>query len=186
VETSLFIAYDVALFAKADISITLIEVGCQSFERKKWLHCFEGVDAVIFVVAMSEYGQTVQLDNNDRTEGNRMQESLKIFGTICNSKWFVKSSILLFLNKKDVFYEKIPHYPINVCFPEYKEAGENYDAAANYIQQEFRNQQKKEKEQQTMFCHYTNAKDTENIKVMFDIIVDIIIKKGIQQIAVIC
>ena len=173
------------MFVKADLSITLIEVGGQSFERKKWLHCFEGVDAVVFVVAMSEYGQTV-FDNNDDTEVNRMQESLKIFGTICNSKWFVKSSILLFLNKKDVFYEKIPHYPINACFPEYKEACENYDAAANYIQQQFRNQQKNEKEHQTMFCHYTNAKDTENIKVMFDIIVDIIIKKGIQQVSVIC
>ena len=183
-ETSLYIAYDVALFVKADLSITLIEVGGQSFERKKWLHCFEGVDAVIFVVAMSEYGKTT-LDNTN-TEVNCMQESLKIFGTICNSKWFINSSLLLFLNKKDVFYEKIPHYPINVCFPEYKEALENYDAAANYIQEQFRTQLENEKDQKPMFCHYTNAKDTENIKVMFDIIVDVIIKKGIQEVAVIC
>ena len=33
----------------------MFDVGGQRSERKKWIHCFEGVTAIIFIVAMSEY-----------------------------------------------------------------------------------------------------------------------------------
>lgn len=52
-------------------------------------------------------------------EMNRMIESLKLFDSICNSKWFVETSIILFLNKKDLFEEKIKRSPLTICFPEY-------------------------------------------------------------------
>ena len=50
---------------------------------------------------------------------NRMQESLKLFDSICNNKWFTDTSIILFLNKKDLFEEKIKKSPLTICFPEY-------------------------------------------------------------------
>ena len=56
---------------KYDIDGTTFEiydVGGQRNERKKWIHCFEGVTAVIFVAAISEYGQ--KLFEDDST--NRM------------------------------------------------------------------------------------------------------------------
>ena len=49
----------------------------------------------------------------------RMMESMKLFDSICNNKWFVDTSIILFLNKKDLFEEKIYHSPLTICFPEY-------------------------------------------------------------------
>jgi len=48
-----------------------------------------------------------------------MQESLKLFDSICNNKWFTDTSIILFLNKKDLFEEKIKKSSLTVCFPEY-------------------------------------------------------------------
>lgn len=48
-----------------------------------------------------------------------MMDSLKLFDSICNSKWFVETSIILFLNKKDLFEEKIQRKPLKICFPEY-------------------------------------------------------------------
>ena len=33
----------------------MLDVGGQRSERKKWIHCFEGVTAIIFCVALSEY-----------------------------------------------------------------------------------------------------------------------------------
>lgn len=48
-----------------------------------------------------------------------MQESLKLFDSICNNKWFTDTSIILFLNKKDLFEEKIKRSPLTICFPEY-------------------------------------------------------------------
>lgn len=50
---------------------------------------------------------------------NRMHESLKLFDSICNNKWFTDTSVILFLNKKDIFEEKIKKSPLTICFPEY-------------------------------------------------------------------
>ena len=49
----------------------------------------------------------------------RMMESMKLFDSICNNKWFVDTSIILFLNKKDLFEEKIRKSALTICFPEY-------------------------------------------------------------------
>jgi len=56
-----------------------------------------------FFVALSEYD--LKLYEDDDT--NRMHESLKLFDDICNSKWFFNIPIILFLNKMDLFKEKI-------------------------------------------------------------------------------
>lgn len=58
---------------------------------------------MIFVVALSEYDQVLIEDNST----NRMQESLQLFKQVCNNKHFLETSIILFLNKKDLFMEKI-------------------------------------------------------------------------------
>lgn len=49
-----------------------------------------------------------------------MQESLKLFNETCNNKWLIETSMILFLNKSDIFAEKIKHVDLNVCFPEYQ------------------------------------------------------------------
>lgn len=39
---------------------------------------------------------------------NRMVESLALFESVINSRWFLRTSIILFLNKIDVFRHKLP------------------------------------------------------------------------------
>jgi hypothetical protein len=41
----------------------LVDVGGQRSERKKWLHCFEDVTAILFCVALSEYDLVLIEDN---------------------------------------------------------------------------------------------------------------------------
>lgn len=50
---------------------------------------------------------------------NRMHESLHLFNSICNHRYFIATSIVLFLNKKDVFTEKIKKAHLSMCFPDY-------------------------------------------------------------------
>uniref|UniRef100_A0A8B9JU37 Guanine nucleotide-binding protein subunit alpha-11 n=1 Tax=Astyanax mexicanus TaxID=7994 RepID=A0A8B9JU37_ASTMX len=45
----------------------MVDVGGQRSERKKWIHCFENVTSIIFLVALSEYDQ-VLLENPNETE----------------------------------------------------------------------------------------------------------------------
>lgn len=48
-----------------------------------------------------------------------MTESLVLFESIINSRWFLRTSIILFLNKIDIFRHKIPLSPLNKYFPDY-------------------------------------------------------------------
>ena len=35
----------------------MVDVGGQRSERRKWIHCFENVTSIMFLVALSEYDQ---------------------------------------------------------------------------------------------------------------------------------
>lgn len=153
----------------------MFDVGGQRSERKKWIHCFEGVTAIIFCVALSGYDLVLAEDE----EMNRMMESMKLFDSICNNKWFVNTSIILFLNKKDLFAEKIRKSPLSICFPEY--TGTNtYEEAAAYIQIKFEdlNAMKDSKE---IYTHLTCATDTRNVQFVFDAVTDVIIKNNLKD-----
>jgi guanine nucleotide-binding protein subunit alpha len=95
---------------------SMFDVGGQRSERKKWIHCFEAVTCIIFCVALSEYDQ-VLLEVNSI---NRMEESLTLFGSIVNSAWFTRTSIVLFLNKIDIFRRKLQQVPLERYYPDYE------------------------------------------------------------------
>eukprot|EP01084_Bolivina_argentea_P010867 20280_1 len=67
--------------------------------RKKWKHRFENATAVIFVASLSCYDEVMIEDEYV----NSMVDSLQLFDNICNNKWFEKTLMILFLNKKDLF-----------------------------------------------------------------------------------
>ena len=155
------------VFQTKQLKITLVDVGGQRSERRKWLQCFDGVDMVLFIVAISEYDETLSEDNTV----NRMQESLRVFGEVCDSKWFPAAQILLFLNKKDVFEEKIIYSPVTQCFRDYN-GGTSIEKASEYIKTQFQAQNRSGRE---LYCHYTNAKDATVVNVVFKVMVDNII-----------
>jgi len=48
-----------------------------------------------------------------------MIESLELFKSICNNRFFRQAGMILFLNKKDLFADKLRFSSIKICFPEY-------------------------------------------------------------------
>lgn len=160
-------------FSFKNLNFKLFDVGGQRSERKKWIHCFEDVTAIIFCVAMSEYDQVLHEDETT----NRMQESLKLFDSICNNKWFGDTSIILFLNKKDLFEEKILRSALTICFQEYTGAQE-YGEAAAYIQAQF--EAKNKSTTKEIYCHMTCATDTQNVQFVFDAVTDVIIANNLR------
>ncbi|KAK7909673.1 hypothetical protein WMY93_014357 [Mugilogobius chulae] len=162
-------------FTFKDLHFKMFDVGGQRSERKKWIHCFEGVTAIIFCVAMSAYDLVLAEDE----EMNRMHESMKLFDSICNNKWFTETSIILFLNKKDLFEQKIQHSPLTICFPEY--AGPNtYEDAQAYIQAKFVDLNRR-KDTKEIYPHFTCATDTKNVQFVFDAVTDVIIKNNLKD-----
>ena len=115
-------------FNMGQLSIHMFDVGGQRSERKKWIHCFESVTSIIFCTALSEYDQVLL----EEAGQNRMVESLVLFESVINSRWFLRTSIILFLNKIDVFKSKLPKVPLEKYFPEYT-GGADIIKAAKYI-----------------------------------------------------
>uniref|UniRef100_A0A452XG59 Guanine nucleotide-binding protein alpha subunit n=1 Tax=Aegilops tauschii subsp. strangulata TaxID=200361 RepID=A0A452XG59_AEGTS len=62
----------------------LYDVGGQRNERRKWIHLFEGVDAVIFCAAISEYDQLLFEDETQ----NRMMETKELFDWVLKQRCF--------------------------------------------------------------------------------------------------
>merc|ERR1712137_1053097 len=150
----------------------MVDVGGQRNERKKWIHCFQDVTALIFCVAMSEYD--LKLYEDERV--NRMHESVTLFEEICNCQWFNDTSVIMFLNKKDLFEEKIKTVDLKVCFDDY-EGGCNYEPAVEYLEKKFmklnRNKSK------VIYSHVTCATDTQNVRFVFDSVKDIVIRASL-------
>lgn len=151
---------DEAEFAFQDLSFKMVDVGGQRSERRKWIHCFESVTAILYVCSLSEYDQYLREDETQL----RMHESLLLFDEICNNQAFRKTSIILFLNKEDLFREKVQKVDLRICFPQYD--GDNtYEKASVYIRERFL--EKNLQPNRTIFVHFTCAINTENIEFVF-------------------
>lgn len=74
----------------------MFDVGGQRSERKKWIHCFDNVTAVLFIISLSEYDQVLFEDNSV----NRMQESLHLFTSVVNNIHFKMMPFIVFFNKR--------------------------------------------------------------------------------------
>ncbi|KAI0338293.1 heterotrimeric G protein alpha subunit B [Trametopsis cervina] len=162
-------------FKIGELTYKLFDVGGQRSERKKWIHCFENVTALVFLVSLSEYDQMLYEDESV----NRMQEALTLFDSICNSRWFVKTSIILFLNKIDLFAEKIPRSPLGDYFPDYT-GGDNYDLACQYLLNRFVSLNQSQATKQ-IYAHYTCATDTNQIKFVLSAIQDILLQLHLRE-----
>lgn len=103
-------------FLIGDLTYRMLDVGGQRSERKKWIHCFDDVTAIIFMVAISEYDQVLFEDESV----NRINESLMLFKSICAMDWFSQTSIILFMNKTDLFKKKLKTSPLINYFPKYR------------------------------------------------------------------
>ncbi|CAG7854770.1 Guanine nucleotide-binding protein subunit alpha [Serendipita indica DSM 11827] len=162
------------MFRVGELTYRLFDVGGQRSERKKWIHCFENVTALVFLVALSEYDQMLYEDESV----NRMQEALTLFDSICNSRWFVKTSIILFLNKIDLFAEKLQYSPLNHYFPDYR--GNSYDEACDFLLHKFVSLNQSAASKQ-IYAHYTCATDTQQIKFVLSAIQDILLQLHLRE-----
>lgn len=95
-------------FTISKVTFEVYDVGGQRNERRKWIQVFSNVTSLIFVCAINEYDEVLFEDINV----NRLVESLNLFEEMVNHEEFVNTGMILFLNKIDLFKEKILRIPI--------------------------------------------------------------------------
>jgi len=160
-------------FEEDGSEFSIVDVGGQRTERRKWLHCFEGVSAVIYLAALDEYDMKLEEDQNT----NRMMESIKLFGEVTSSQWLRNTSVILFLNKDDLFREKILKSPLEKLFPDYTH-GPDYKKALEFITEKYR---AAFGSSEFLYTRITCAIDTDNIMHIFDSIRDNAFRKSLQN-----
>ncbi|KAF1835155.1 guanine nucleotide-binding protein subunit alpha [Decorospora gaudefroyi] len=164
------------IFELGNLTYKMVDVGGQRSERKKWIHVFDNVQVVLFLVAISGYDHVLVEDRN----GNQMHEALMLFESISNSKYFEKSALILFLNKIDLFAEKIAGgmSPINKIFPDYTGGPTDIEAGKTFFANKFRNLVRQPRRE--VYVHYTNATDTNLLKITMASVQDMIVQRNLN------
>jgi len=151
-----------------------VDVGGQRNERRKWLKCFDDVTAVIYVSAISEYDQMMFEDDSK----NRMHDSLEVFSTVINHKdkqhvptFGERTSVIVFLNKLDIFQKKIVRSSLKKHFSRYEGSDFNEREAIDFFIHEFERAARR-----TIFTHLTCATDTKAFETVFHLCKKMIVK----------
>ncbi|KAG9308008.1 guanine nucleotide binding protein, alpha subunit [Chiua virens] len=169
--------------------VHMFDAGGQRSERRKWIHCFEGVTSIVFCTALSEYDQVLLEEQNQ----NRMAESLALFESVVNSWWFSRTSVILLLNKIDVFKAKLPkvcisrqsipcflmscQVPLEYYFPDYS-GGANINKAAKYILWRF---MRTNRACLSVYPCLTQATDTTNVHLVFSAAKETILQNSLKD-----
>lgn len=161
----------------------IFDVGGQRTERRKWIHCFEDVTSVLFLAALSDYNETCQHsydEENPEKDLNRLDVSIALFKLIKRNPWFENSSMILFLNKKDILEEKVNEVDLKDTFPDYEGGSCNAIAARNFIQEKFC-EKVDEGDDVTVYSHFTCATDTKNMRFVFESVKSTIFDQNIKD-----
>jgi guanine nucleotide-binding protein subunit alpha len=109
-----------------------------------------------------------------------MQEALMLWESIANSHWFKNSALILFLNKMDIFKAKIKHSPITKFgFSDFQGNTGSAEQTSKYFMDKFVALNRSPGRE--VYSHFTNATDTDLLKVTMASVQDMIIQRNLQK-----
>eukprot|EP00457_Paulinella_chromatophora_P001260 gb/GEZN01001262.1/.p2 GENE.gb/GEZN01001262.1/~~gb/GEZN01001262.1/.p2 ORF type:complete len:437 (+),score=82.43 gb/GEZN01001262.1/:1174-2484(+) len=155
------------------LDFEVVDVGGQRNERKKWLHCFDDVRAVLFIVNLAGWNQVLFEDNSK----NRLEESLELFERVTSNKIFADTPIFLFLNKKDLFEKQIQATDMRSRFPEY-DGGKDLHRAMQFISDKFNERLPPKKK---VFIEFVSARLKADIRQAFNSVKKILYEDHREQ-----
>jgi len=148
-----------AVFTFDKRTFRFVDVGGQRAERRKWVHCFDGVAAVLYCACLSGYDLPLREDPRQ----NRMAEALMLFQEIVNSDNFKNRGIIFFLNKTDLSTEKLKTSPLSNIFPTFKDSTD-FAKACSFVKDVFLERiDTSNRDMNSIFTHFTCALDTKNM-----------------------
>ena len=156
----------------------MFDAGGQKCERSKWIHCFDNVTAVIFVCSLSCFDQGLY----ESAYTNAMHETLSLWDEILNSRWFRPTSMILFLNKCDLFREKLEEKKkdLRVCFAEY-DGDNSYQDGIDYVKSMFLKMNKNPDGRREIYSHVTCATDRNNVEKVFNDVQGIVVNSALHR-----
>jgi GTPase SAR1 family protein len=152
-----------------------VDVGGQRSQRRKWIHCFDDVSAVLYCSSLTEYDLALREDPRI----NRLEDSRALFTEVCHQPSFQDRLIIFFLNKIDLFREKLPRSPLEAHQSGYTAPAEDIEhnleahvtAASEYIKELFLSAiDQNQRNILSIFVHFTCALDTHQIEIIIRVV----------------
>ncbi len=156
----------------------LIDVGGQRSERRKWMRCFMGsgsITAVLFIVGVSSFNTVLVEDG----ETNRLVESHSLFREYTSK--LKKTQFILFLNKYDLFLERIRTTDITDCplLADFKGDCRSAKETLHFIESKFRAVMADDG--RPWYCHYSNATDKNVVETISLCIADNVLQTALAE-----
>mmetsp|Transcript_2420 Transcript_2420/g.3508 ORF Transcript_2420/g.3508 Transcript_2420/m.3508 type:complete len:340 (+) Transcript_2420:76-1095(+) len=152
----------------------MIDVGGQESERRKWKCAFQTATSVLFVADISAYDQFYE------TKLNKLVESMDLFQDLVKLPELKHVSFVLFLNKIDIFKQKLGRTKLHVCpaLDDYKGDEHNFNEAAKHIQKKFNERVRSNRQ---VYTHFTCAIDTENVRKIFEDVIGTVVGNTLAE-----
>lgn len=165
----------------------VFDAGGQRSERRKWMHYFDRVDAVLFMTSLTAYAESLFEDDAQ----NSLEESITLFEEIANSKYFRACPFMLFFNKRDMFTDLYTNLrvPLDVSgkFPDAPppETTKEEEAikwmTSLFVKRKQRNPEAPDvPPDANLYVHVTTATNRDNVQKVFDICKTIILKRTLE------
>jgi len=155
-------------------TIQLVDFGGQEVERKKWPLLAEGAKALIFLASLTHYDV---LSDEDKTK-SRLQVSLEVFKEVLHDDAFAPCSIVLFLNKWDLFQDQVKVSPLTKVFPKFTDSSDP-TVCGEYLKGLYLDQAEDRK---SVSAHFTTATDATVIDKLFLSVVADVLQKSFEAV----
>lgn len=122
------------MFDMDGTNVAFTDLVHQNSDCRKWLHSFKNMHAIFQVVALSEY------DQKDHEGGrNRLIEALDLFRLVCEAPELRQCTLILILNKRDIFAKKLRNSNIRdqAEFSDFQGEDNNFEDGVKYFTEKF-------------------------------------------------
>jgi len=160
--------FNVPSHGSGHVHFKITDVGGERTERSKWIEQIDrlrkGIICVIFLAAVDEFDTKFVWDDHEK---NKLKESVELFHQLRSFGWLRLTSFILFLNKVDVFREKIQTIDIQDHFPQFQGFPDDYQSGIKFIHSLYTQSTQKGKGKRKIFVHETCATDTTQMRKVF-------------------
>lgn len=146
-----------------------------SISNRKWMHYFDDIHVVLFVAPLSDYDQYLIEDSSQ----SHMHEWMVLFDSVINSQRFMHKSVILFLNKCDLFKKKIAVSPLSKHFPDFEGSDTDASAPFTYFKDRFQNLNRNPGRR--VYTYFTTANDTSSMKFVMEAVHDTMMSENIPM-----
>lgn len=180
----------------------MFDVGGQREERRKWIHVFDGIEALLFIISCCDFDQSLREEKTT----NRLMESIEMFHRVWHNGMLTGAGIICFLNKQDLMEQKIrnghrisaEHFPDYATFDLPRRAVTPIDPVSlecertrQFIRERLvqvtkepprRLSNRSDVAKRDCYFHYTTATDSGNIRRVFGDVHDMILQQMLSRV----